>query len=51
MAKSQKKKFRFKNQLVSLDSTSIDLCLSVFDWAHYQRAKGAVKVHLLLDHE
>jgi hypothetical protein len=34
-----------------MDSTSIDLCASVFDWAHYQRAKGAVKVHLLLDHE
>ncbi len=46
-----RKKFRFKNKLVSMDSTSIDLCASVFDWAHYQRVKGAVKVHLLLDHE
>ena len=46
-----KKKFRFKNKLLSLDSTSIDLCASVFDWAKYTRTKGAVKVHLLLDHE
>ena len=48
---SGKKKFRFKNQLVSLDSTSIDLCASLFDWAQYKRTKGAVKVHLLLDNE
>ncbi|HYL92947.1 MAG TPA: IS4 family transposase [Alphaproteobacteria bacterium] len=46
-----KKKFRFKNKLLSLDSTSIDLCASLFDWAQYKRTKGAVKVHLLLDHE
>jgi DDE family transposase/uncharacterized protein DUF4372 len=44
-------KFRFKNKLVSLDSTTIGLCVSMFDWAHYQRAKGAVKIHLLLDHD
>jgi DDE family transposase/uncharacterized protein DUF4372 len=48
---SGKKKFRFKNKLLSLDSTSIDLCASVFDWAQYKRTKGAVKVHLLLDNE
>lgn len=48
---SGKKKFRFKNKLLSLDSTSIDLCASLFDWAQYKRTKGAVKVHLLLDHE
>jgi hypothetical protein len=46
-----KKKFRFKNKLLSLDSTSIDLCATLFDWAQYKRTKGAVKVHLLLDHE
>lgn len=33
----------------ALDSTTIDLCLSVFPWAHYKRAKGAVKLHTLLD--
>jgi hypothetical protein len=44
-------KFRFQNKLVSLDSTTIGLCVSMFDWAHFQRAKGAVKMHLLLDHD
>jgi len=46
-----KHKFRFKNKIVSLDSTVIDLCLSVFDWARFRRTKGAIKLHLLLDHE
>jgi hypothetical protein len=45
------KKFRFKNKLVSLDSTTIDLCLSMFNWAHFRRTKGAIKLHLLLDHD
>lgn len=45
------KKFRFKNKLVSLDSTVIDLCLSMYDWATFRRAKGAVKLHLVLDHD
>lgn len=47
----QRRKFRFKNKLVSLDSTLIDLCLSMFDWAQYTRTKGAVKLHLVLDHD
>jgi hypothetical protein len=46
-----KKKFRFKNKLVSLDSSVIDLSLSLFDWAKFRRTKGAVKLHLLLDHD
>lgn len=46
-----KKKFRFRNKLLSLDATVIDLCASVFDWAHFRKTKGAVKLHLLLDHE
>ncbi|MGN2392264.1 IS4 family transposase [Pelomicrobium sp. G1] len=45
------RKFRFKHKLVSLDSTVIDLCLSVFDWARFRRTKGAVKLHLVLDHD
>ncbi len=36
---------------MSLDSSVIDLCLKMFDWAHYCRTKGAVKLHLLLDHD
>jgi hypothetical protein len=47
----RKKKFRFKNKLLSFDSTTITLCLSLFPWASYRRAKGGVKVHLLLDHD
>ena len=43
-------KFRFKNRLLSLDASVIDLCVSVFDWAQFQRTKGAIKLHLLLDH-
>jgi len=46
-----RKKFRFKNKLVSLDSSVIDLCVTLFDWAKFRRTKGAVKLHLLLDHD
>jgi hypothetical protein len=46
-----KKKFRFKNKLVSIDSTSIDLCAEIYDWARYKRTKGAAKLHLVLDNE
>src|SRR6201984_2916308 len=45
-SRSEKKKFRFKNKLMSLDATVIDLCASVFDWAQFRRTKGAVKLHL-----
>ena len=45
------KKFRFKNRLLSLDATVIDLSVSLCDWAQFQRTKGAVKLHLLLDHD
>jgi len=44
-------KFRFKNKLLSLDSTTISLCLALFPWAGFRRAKGGVKVHVLLDHD
>lgn len=45
------KSFRFKNKLFSLDATVIDLCLSLFDWAKFRQTKGAIKLHLLLDHD
>ena len=45
------KKFRFKNKLLSLDSSVISLCLALFPWAQFRRTKGAVKLHLLLDHD
>lgn len=43
-------RFRFRNPLYSLDATTIDLCLSVFPWARFRRTKGAVKLHVGLDH-
>jgi Transposase DDE domain/Domain of unknown function (DUF4372) len=49
-ARGIRKKFRFKNKLVSLDGSIIDLSASMFDWAKYRRTKGAIKLHLLLDH-
>ena len=48
---SHKHKFRFKNKLLSLDSTTISLCLTLFPWAKFRRAKGGVKAHVLLDHD
>ena len=33
----------------AMDSTTIDLCLSLFPWAHFRTAKAAVKLHTLLD--
>jgi hypothetical protein len=45
------KKFRFKNPLRSLDSSIIDLSVTLFDWAKFRRTKGAVKLHLVLDHD
>lgn len=45
------KPFRFKNKLLSLDATVIDLCAEAFDWAKYRQNKGAIKVNLLLDHD
>jgi hypothetical protein len=37
------------NTVYALDSTTIDLCLSVFPWAHFRTTKAAVKMHTLLD--
>jgi hypothetical protein len=45
------RKLRFRHKLLSLDATMIPLCLSLFDWALYRRSKGAVKLHLVLDHD
>jgi hypothetical protein len=45
------KPFRFKNKLLSLDSTTISLCLSLFPWADFKKVKGGVKAHVLLDHD
>lgn len=45
------KRFRFRSPLLSLDSTTISLCLNLFPWASYQREKGGIKLHVLLRHE
>ena len=43
--------FRFKNPLYSLDASTIDLCLSVFPWADFRSTKGAIKLHVGLNHK
>ena len=43
--------FRFKNKLYSLDASTIDLCLSVFPWARFRTTKGAIKLHVGVDHD
>ncbi|MFA4982081.1 MAG: IS4 family transposase [Candidatus Omnitrophota bacterium] len=45
-----KHKFCFKNPLYSIDATTVDLCLSLYDWAKFRAIKGAVKIHIKLDH-
>jgi len=40
---------QLSNTVYALDSTTIDLCLSVFPWAHFRSTKAAVKMHTLLD--
>jgi Transposase DDE domain/Domain of unknown function (DUF4372) len=45
-----KTKFRFKNRLLSIDSSVVTLCSKMFPWATYSRQKGAVKLHFTLDH-
>jgi putative transposase len=43
-------RFRFKHPLYSLDASTIDLCLSVFPWADFRTTKGAIKLHVGLNH-
>ena len=43
--------FRFNNPLYSLDASTIDLCLSAFPWADFRTTKGAVKLHVGLNHD
>ena len=43
--------FRFNNPLYSLDASTIDLCLSAFPWADFRSTKGAVKLHVGLNHD
>lgn len=43
--------FRFNNKLYSLDASTIDLCLTMFPWAKFRRTKGAIKLHVGIDHQ
>src|SRR5215831_16041878 len=45
-----KTKFRFQNRLLSIDSSVVTLCSRMFPWATWSRQKGAIKLHLTLDH-
>jgi len=50
-AGNAKRKFKFKNPLYSIDASTVDLCLSMFDWAKFRTTKGAIKIHMVLDHD
>jgi hypothetical protein len=45
------KRFKFKNPLRSIDSTTISLCLSLFEWATFRRAKGGIKLHVMFNNK
>lgn len=51
MAALKRRRFRFKHPLRTLDATLIQLCATVFDRARFQRTKGAINLHLQLDHQ
>lgn len=50
-SKFKQVKFRIKSKIFLLDSSTISLCLSIFDWAKYKTTKGAIKMHTLLDYD
>ena len=50
-SQTQGHRFKFKNPLYSLDASTIDLCLSVFPWADFRSSKGAIKLHVGLNHD
>ena len=50
-ARFKQVKFRIKSKIFLLDSSTISLCLSLFDWAKHKTAKGAIKLHTLLDYQ
>lgn len=50
LAIAPRHKFRFKNDVYSMDARTIDLCLSLYNWAKFRTTKGAVKLHVKLNH-
>jgi hypothetical protein len=51
MARFRQTRFRIKSKILLLDSTTISLCLSLYDWALFRKKKGAIKLHTLLDYD
>lgn len=45
------KRFKFRMPVKSIDSTTISLCLSMFDWAKFRRTKGGIKLHVVYDNK
>jgi hypothetical protein len=50
LGEDRKTRFRFKNPLLSIDSSVVTLALEMFPWAKWTRKKGAIKLHMTLDH-
>ena len=48
--KAPSHKFRFKSKLYSMDASTIKLCLQLFPWAKFRKAKAGIKMHTVLDH-
>ncbi len=51
MARFRQTRFKIKSKILLLDSTTISLCLSLYDWARFRKKKGAIKLHTLLDYD
>jgi hypothetical protein len=51
IAQFKQVRFKIKAKILLLDSTTISLCLNLFDWAKYRKKKGAIKLHTLLDYD
>jgi len=45
------KRFKFKMPVRSLDSTTISLCLTLFDWATFRKKKGGIKLHVMFNNK
>ena len=48
-SKNSSEKFEIKGNIYAFDSSTIDLCLSVFCWAHFRKTKAGIKLHTLFD--
>jgi len=51
MTRFRQTRFKIKSKILLLDSTTISLCLSLYDWATFRKKKGAVKLHTVLDYD